>query len=56
MYAELVAGDFDTFNHANFAAPDGYVGDGNFGRVQGVQSISTNGDGRVVQLGFKFYF
>jgi len=55
-YFELRLETFDTFNHANFAAPDGNIGDPNFGRVLGVQSISTDGDGRVVQLAAKFYF
>jgi hypothetical protein len=55
-YVQLRLETFDTFNHANFAAPDANVGDPNFGRVLGVQSISTNGDGRVVQLGGKIYF
>lgn len=48
---------FDTFNHANFAAPNNLVGTGTFGQVLGVNTaISTLGDGRVVQLGAKFYF
>jgi hypothetical protein len=55
-YVELRLETFNTFNHAQFAAPDGYVGDPNFGRVLGVQSATTNGDGRVVQLGAKIYF
>lgn len=55
-YFELRLETFNTFNHAQFAQPDGYVGDPNFGRVLGVQGATTNGDGRVVQLGGKFYF
>ena len=55
-YFELRMETFNTFNHAQFAAPDGYVGDPNFGRVLGVQLATTNGDGRVVQLGAKIYF
>ncbi|MFZ0773471.1 MAG: carboxypeptidase-like regulatory domain-containing protein [Candidatus Sulfotelmatobacter sp.] len=55
-YLQLRLETFDTFNHANFAPPDGYVGDPNFGRVLGVRQITTNGDGRVVQLGGKIYF
>jgi hypothetical protein len=55
-YFELRLETFNTFNHAQFAAPDGYVGDPNFGRVLGVQQATTNGDGRVVQLGAKIYF
>src|SRR6202167_1655408 len=55
-FLELRLETFDTFNHANFAQPDANVGDPNFGRVLGVAQISTNGDGRVVQLGGKIYF
>jgi hypothetical protein len=55
-YLQLRLETFDTFNHANFAAPDANVGDPNFGRVLGVAQITTNGDGRVVQLGGKIYF
>jgi hypothetical protein len=55
-YFELRLETFNTFNHAQFAQPDGYAGDPNFGRVQGVIQGTTNGDGRVVQLGGKFYF
>jgi hypothetical protein len=56
MYVQLRLETFNTFNHANFAQPDGYVSDPNFGRVQSVIQGTTNGDGRVVQLGGKFYF
>src|SRR5271170_6289109 len=55
-YLQLRLETFNTFNHAQFAAPDGYVGDPNFGRIQGVRQATTNGDGRVVQLGGKIYF
>jgi hypothetical protein len=47
---------FDTFNHANFSAPYAYVGTAIFGQILGTQQISTNGDGRVVQLAAKFMF
>jgi hypothetical protein len=48
---------FDTFNHANFAAPDDLAGTPGFGLVSGVNpAISTLGDGRVVQLAAKIYF
>jgi Carboxypeptidase regulatory-like domain len=52
---------FDTFNHANFGPPNpvsgtNTVGVPNFGQITTVQDITTNGDGRVVQLGAKFYF
>jgi hypothetical protein len=55
---ELRFETFDTFNHANFAAPFNTVGPGfPFGQVLGVNTaISTGGDGRVVQLAGKFYF
>lgn len=59
IYTELRLETFNTFNHANFAAPDANCCssiDPNFGRVLGVQQITTNGDGRVVQLGLKVYF
>jgi hypothetical protein len=59
IFAQLRLETFDTFNHANFAAPDNNCCaniDPNFGRVLGVQPITTNGDGRVVQLGAKIYF
>ena len=55
-FFEMRLETFDTFNHANFAFPDANVGDPNFGRILGAASISTNGDGRVVQLGGKIYF
>jgi hypothetical protein len=55
-YFQLRLETFNTFNHANFAAPDGNLGDPNFGRVLGVQQLTTNGDGRVLQLAGKFYF
>jgi Carboxypeptidase regulatory-like domain len=47
---------FNTFNHANFAAPVNAVGNPTFGTIDTVQGISTNGAGRVVQLAGKFYF
>ncbi|MGA7908203.1 MAG: hypothetical protein WCA16_12415, partial [Candidatus Sulfotelmatobacter sp.] len=56
MYFQLRLETFNTFNHANFAAPVGVVGNPSLGQVQGVQPISTLGAGRVVQLGGKFYF
>jgi hypothetical protein len=55
-YLELRFETFDSFNHAQFAAPDGTIGDPNFGRILGVQQGTTNYDGRVVQLAGKFYF
>jgi hypothetical protein len=56
MYFQLRLETFDTFNHANFAAPGGNLSVPNFGQVNSVQPISTTGAGRVVQLGGKFYF
>ncbi len=61
---ELRMETFNTFNHANFAPP-GNVGSSEdasflsaptFGEIFGVRSLTTNGDGRVVQLGAKIYF
>jgi hypothetical protein len=55
---------FNTFNHTQFALPatPGFaigtndVSNSTFGRVFGVQTGSTNGGGRVLQLGGNFYF
>ena len=60
-YLQLRLETFNTFNHANFNAPNGtagtnVVGNSNFGQITSVQQITTNGDGRVVQLGAKIYF
>jgi len=56
-YIQLRFETFDTFNHANFAAPYSYVGVPQlFGAILSTQPITTNGDGRVVQLAAKFYF
>jgi hypothetical protein len=57
MRFELRLETFNTFNHANFGAPVNNVSAGPaFGAINTVQGISTNGAGRVVQLGGKFYF
>lgn len=57
MYAQLRFETFNTFNHANFGAPvNNVAATGAFGTINTVQQISTNGAGRVVQLGGKFYF
>ena len=56
MYFQLRFETFNTFNHANFGAPVNNVASPAFGTVDTVQQISTNGAGRVVQLGGKFYF
>jgi hypothetical protein len=55
-YIQLRLETFNTFNHAQFAAPIGGLGEGTFGTIQGVQQATTNGDGRVVQLAGKIYF
>lgn len=55
-YFQLRFETFNTFNHAQFAAPENIFGTANFGRILGVQQGSTNGAGRVAQLGAKFYF
>jgi len=48
---------FNTFNHANFAPPvNNLSATGAFGTINNVLQLSTNGAGRVVQLGAKFYF
>jgi len=55
---------FNTFNHANFANPGNFgtsedasaADTATFGQIFGVRSLTTNGDGRVVQLGAKIYF
>lgn len=56
MYFQLRLETFNTFNHANFASPVDVVGNPSFGQIDTVQGITTNGAGRVVQLGAKFYF
>jgi hypothetical protein len=56
MYFQLRLETFNTFNHANFGPPVNNVASGAFGEINTVQQISTNGAGRVVQLGGKFYF
>jgi len=55
MKLELRFETFDTFNHANFAAPNNALSPV-FGDISSVQTISTLGAGRVVQLGAKLYF
>ena len=54
---ELRFETFDTFNHANFSSPFDIVGPGfPFGEILSTQQITTNGAGRVAQLGAKIYF
>jgi hypothetical protein len=59
-YIQLRFETFDTFNHANFGSPYSYIGIPQyglpFGQILGTAPITTNGDGRVVQLAGKFYF
>jgi hypothetical protein len=55
-YIELRLETFNTFNHAQFAAPNGNLGTSTFGQVLGVQQATTQGDGRVVQIAGKIYF
>jgi len=55
-YIELRLETFNTFNHAQFAAPNGNLGSATFGQVLGVQQATTQGDGRVVQIAGKIYF
>lgn len=63
-YFELRLETYNTFNHANFNNPsdNGFNSDdvqglfGTFGKVFSTKTISTNGEGRAVQLGVKFYF
>jgi len=64
-YFELRLETYNTFNHTNFANPadPGFFGNedvqsllGEFGKVYTTKTISTNGEGRAVQLGAKFYF
>jgi hypothetical protein len=54
---ELRFETFNTFNHANFSNPFDIVGPGfPFGETLSTQQITTNGAGRVAQLGAKIYF
>jgi hypothetical protein len=63
---ELRMETFNTFNHANFANPGGgnsgssqdasFLSTPTFGEILSVRQLTTNGDGRVVQLGAKIYF
>jgi hypothetical protein len=62
-YIELRLETFNTFNHANFANPltPGFNSEdvsepGSLGQIFRTATISTNGDGRVLQLGAKIYF
>jgi hypothetical protein len=56
IYFQLRWETFNTFNHTQFAAPVNDVNNPLFGRIFGVQNGSTQGSGRVMQLGGKFYF
>ena len=62
-YIQLRLEAFNAFNHANFAPPDGFLGDGpRFGQITSViQPVADGGagdpqPGRAVQLAGKIYF
>jgi hypothetical protein len=62
-YVQLRLETYDTFNHANFLNPENFgsseeatLNGSTFGQIFGTKQISTNGTGRVVQLGLKFVF
>lgn len=56
-YIELRLETYDTFNIPQFGKPITDINQpGLFGRITSVQPGSTNGNGRVVQLGGKIYF
>jgi len=64
-YIQLRFETFNTFNHANFANPatPGFTNEdasildqATLGQIFAVKTLTTQGDGRVVQLGAKFYF
>jgi hypothetical protein len=57
-FVQLRLETYNTFNHSNFALPDGEYGTGEFGQISNVIQPGT-GDpqpGRAVQLAGKFYF
>jgi hypothetical protein len=62
-YFELRFETYNTFNHTNFANPANFgVAEevsgavGNIGQIFSTKTLTTNGEGRAVQLGAKFYF
>jgi hypothetical protein len=55
-YIELRLETFNTFNIPQFGKPISDINDPRFGRITSVQPGSTNGNGRVLQLGGKIYF
>jgi hypothetical protein len=62
-YFELRFETYNTFNHTNFSNPGNFGSSedasgliGNLGRIFSTKTITTNGEGRAVQLGAKFYF
>ncbi|MGH9431716.1 MAG: carboxypeptidase-like regulatory domain-containing protein [Terriglobia bacterium] len=55
-YFEFRVEAYNAFNQVLFSNPNGNVSSSNFGRITGVLQGSTNGSGRVLQLGGKFYF
>jgi hypothetical protein len=61
-FLQLRLESFNVFNHANFAQPDGFLGDSTFGQITSVvQPVADGGagdpqPGRAVQLAGKIYF
>ena len=64
-YLQVRLETFNTFNHTNFgnSTDPGFFNSedvqnlfGVFGKIYSTKTISTNGEGRAVQLGVKFYF
>src|SRR5208283_2238612 len=62
-YFELRLETYNTFNHTNFANPANFGSSedasgliGGLGEIFQTKTITTNGAGRAVQLGAKFYF
>ncbi len=61
-YLELRFETYNTFNHTNFANPatPGFtsedVSSPGFGQIFSTKTLTTNGEGRAVQLGAKIYF
>ena len=61
-YFQLRFETYNTFNHTNFSNPGNFGSstdislEGNVGQIFSTKTITTNGEGRAVQLGAKFYF
>ena len=61
-YFELRFEAYNTFNHTNFANPatpeftsEDVSDPTTFGQIFSTKTLTTNGEGRAVQLGAKFY-